>query len=72
MFLLQVNGTLVTHSNHVEVVKLIKCKFQWQFYIQLFVDMKNHRLFKRLTFLKPTCSRLYALIMHCKTCHKDV
>lgn len=24
--LLQVNGTLVTHSNHIEVVKLIKCK----------------------------------------------
>lgn len=23
---LQVNGTLVTHSNHIEVVKLIKCK----------------------------------------------
>lgn len=23
----QVNGTLVTHSNHIEVVKLIKCKF---------------------------------------------
>lgn len=22
----QVNGTLVTHSNHLEVVKLIKCK----------------------------------------------
>lgn len=24
---MQVNGTLVTHSNHVEVVKLIKCKY---------------------------------------------
>lgn len=23
----QVNGTLVTHSNHIEVVKLIKCEF---------------------------------------------
>lgn len=23
---LQVNGTLVTHSNHLEVVKLIKCR----------------------------------------------
>lgn len=23
----QVNGTLVTHSNHIEVVKLIKCKY---------------------------------------------
>lgn len=24
----QVNGTLVTRSNHMEVVKLIKCKFK--------------------------------------------
>lgn len=28
----QVNGTLVTHSNHIEVVKLIKCKFFCLFY----------------------------------------
>lgn len=27
LFVFQVNGTLVTHSNHIEVVKLIKCKF---------------------------------------------
>lgn len=28
---LQVNGTLVTHSNHIEVVKLIKCKLFFLF-----------------------------------------
>lgn len=27
----QVNGTLVTCSNHMEVVKLIKCKLKWEF-----------------------------------------
>lgn len=29
----QVNGTLVTHSNHLEVVKLIRCEYALIIYI---------------------------------------
>lgn len=47
---LQVNGTLVTHSNHIEVVKLIKCKvFCLSSPLRLFINRlipKNwHRYF---------------------------
>lgn len=38
----QVNGTLVTHSNHIEVVKLIKCKVLFFTFVVELCFFANH------------------------------
>nr|XP_024646888.1 rho guanine nucleotide exchange factor 12 [Macaca nemestrina] len=43
--IIKVNGTLVTHSNHLEVVKLIRCRVKGKFmYLQLAVRYGQARL----------------------------
>lgn len=49
---LQVNGTLVTHSNHIEVVKLIKCKWFCLFSLKIHW-MFNLKSTLTLSFLFP-------------------
>lgn len=50
---LQVNGTLVTHSNHIEVVKLIKCKFFCMFYLKIHRWIFNPKSNLTLNFFFP-------------------